>query len=216
MACWESLRRAGSDARAEDVGEADEDGGGSTPRSAAGRRSALRSMGWGARSGRSDPWTWAGVVMEKKSRPSHRTLYSSRESLIVQARSSVCNSACHLLRADRARRFIVGSRGAGIKRKDGRGLAAGVELRVPRSPRTARTERTPVHAPAVDEKVGVEFTPRRLASSGGVQDRLVVAVGGPGRPGSPAVRGPRGAGAAQEVLVRPVARLHEQAVAGNP
>src|SRR5438093_1445385 len=41
--------------------------------------------------------TWPASLMEKKSRPQPVTLYSSSESLTVQARSSVCNCSRYLV-----------------------------------------------------------------------------------------------------------------------
>ena len=95
------------DPRPQDVGEADEEGQ-VEPAAAQVVHQLLEVDG-------ADPGP-AGVtstlpasLMVKKSRPQPLTLYSSIESLIVHARSSVCNLPRHLLRPCRAQPLSVSS-----------------------------------------------------------------------------------------------------------
>src|SRR3972149_3092457 len=131
--------------------------------------------------------TWPRSLMLKKSRPHPLTLYSSRESLMVQALSSVCNLPLPLLRAS-ARKGIVASRLSQGKRnlraRSGRGgklgFDGGAEV----------LDRPHAHQPApVDEEGRGAGDAQLPPGRPGFLDLAGVAVGGQA---APELGGPQG------------------------
>src|SRR5512143_2046994 len=190
MACWKAPNSCST--RVRRMSEKRIRIGRFRPRERRSSTSSLRSIG-------SDPgpagvtWMFPASLMEKKSRPQPLTLYSSRESLTVQALRSVCNCSIHLLRSNETRAFECTGPRAEVQREKGLrlrpsagaarraaeygGISAPGQLGLDQLAEGLERPRAGQHA-AVDEVRGRSGHAQRLALVERRPDRRVVASRG--------------------------------------